>query len=129
MRRFVLCVIVSVQALGIGVAPTAAQPRGAYVVVDIVGFSGPDCSAALIDISNQGDEVQPFGWTLTLTVPKLGISESYFGQQALAPGAELQSEIATGITEAGTYLVKISPDDVTGRSKSANSILRLPGGC
>lgn len=109
--------------------PAAAAPSGSYVVVDIVGFIGPDCSAAVVDISNQGDAEQPFGWTLTLEVRKLGISQTFEGQQPLAAGASFQSIIGTGITAAGTYHVTISPGGVSGRSKSGGAVLRLPATC
>jgi len=129
MRRLRLLFGVLALALSVGARQSVAAPSGAYVVVDIVGFAGPNCSAALIDISNRGNDEQPFGWTLTLDIPKLGISQTFVGQQPLAPGASQQSIIGTGITEDGTYLVKISPGNVSGRSKSGHAILRIPEAC
>jgi hypothetical protein len=129
MGRLALVLILSVAALVVSAERSPATPSGSYVVVEITGFFGPDCSAARIDISNQGDAEQPFGWTLTLRVPNVGISQTFVGQQPLAPGEHRLSAIGTGITAAGTYPVRISPGDVSGGSKSGHAVLRLPATC
>jgi hypothetical protein len=127
--RLALILVALVAGLAGAAENSTASPSGPYVVVDIVRFFGPDCSAADVVISNQGDAEQPFGWTLTLEVKKLGISQTFFGQQPLAAGASFQTAIGTGITEAGTYRVEISPGDGSGRSKSGAATLRLPATC
>lgn len=129
MGRLVLILAVLAASLVVGAGSSAASPSGPYLVVEIVDFIGPDCSAAVIQISNQGDTEQPFGWTLTLEIKKLGISETFVGQQPVAAGASFQSVIGTGITEPGTYPVRISPGDVSGKSKSGHAVLRLPAAC
>jgi hypothetical protein len=129
MRRFSIFLVAFVAAFATGAENSIATPSGPYVVVDITGFAGPDCSAAVIHISNQGDAEQPFGWTLTLDVPKAGISQTFVGQQPLPAGASFDSGIGTGITAAGTYHVTISPGEVSGKSKFGSAVLRLPATC
>jgi hypothetical protein len=130
MRRLASIVVIGlVLGLAAGATNSPATPSGAYVVVDILRFTGPDCSAAVVDISNQGDTEQPFGWTLTLEVEKLGISQTFTGQQPLAAGASFETIIGTGVTTAGTYHVTISPGEVSGKSKAGGAVLRLPATC
>jgi hypothetical protein len=129
MRQLAAVLIAVVAAFALAVGNSTAATSQPYVVVDIVGFIGPDCSAAVIEISNQGDAEQAFGWTLTLKVPKLGISETFSGQQPLAAGSSFESIIGTGITEPGTYLIEIAPGDTSGKTKPGRAVLRLPATC
>jgi hypothetical protein len=129
MKRFALLLVGVVALFAVAAEGSTAARSEPYVVIDIIGFIGPDCSAAVIEISNPGDVEQPFGWTLTLRVPNVGISETFFGQQPLAPGATFESIVGTGITAAGTYPVTISPGEVSGKSKSGHAVLHLPATC
>jgi hypothetical protein len=83
----------------------------------------------VFEVSNCGDTEQPFGWTLTLEVPKQRISQTFTGQQPLAAAASFESIIGTRITEAGNYRVSISPGEVSGKSKAGGAGLRLPATC
>ena len=111
-------------------APSSvATPSGAFLVVHITGFTGPDCSAATFTVTNVGTADQPFGWTLTLSVPNLGLSETFFGQQPLLVGETRESIIGTGITAAGIYHVTISPGHVAGHAQPGSATLKLPATC
>jgi hypothetical protein len=129
IRRLALLLVTVLAACAVAAGGVSAAQTGPYVVVEIVSFIGPDCSAAVVDITNQGDAEQPFGWTLTLDVAKLKISATYFGQQPLAAGETRESIVGTDITTPGTYHVTISPGEVSGKAKSGSAILRLPATC
>jgi hypothetical protein len=121
----------AVIAMFVGVTSSgAASVSGPYLVVENVRFfglgGGPGCDAVAADITNYGDAEQPFGWSWTIEIPKLRLSSTFFGQQPLAPGETRMVVHNPGVTEPGTYRVKISVGDVAGRTKAAGATLVIP---
>ncbi len=131
MKRFALFFIALVTLLAAGSVNAVAAPAP-FIVVRILGFTGPDCSAAVFEVSNQGDAEQPFGWNLTLSIKELQSSQTFTGQQPVAAGASFQSLMGTGVTTPGSYHVTIRAGAVLGpRTTQAwgRAVMRLPGAC
>lgn len=99
------------------------------LVVQIRGFIGPYCSAPVFRVTNIGGLEQPFGWSLRLVVPRVGIDQTFTGQQPVAPGETGESVVGTGLSAPGTYLVILKATDVSGISIPGLAILRLPASC
>src|SRR5262245_64787846 len=114
MRRIILLAVALVIFVSAGSVSAAAIPLP-HMVMSILGSIGPQCSPAIeFQMSNVGDGEQPFGWTLTLSIKDLGTSQTFTGEQPLAPGASLQSLIGTGITAPGAYHVTLQAGGVLG---------------
>lgn len=127
----VAAIVVAVCALfaiasGGSAAAKAPQP---YLVVDITGFIGPDCSGVTFTVTNIGGAEQPFGWSLRLVVRKAGIDQTFVGQQPLAPGESRMSLMGTQITAPGTYAIRLSATDVAGESRAGHVTMHLPQSC
>ena len=109
------------------VAPTSSSARSPrsrpYLVVENVHFRGPDCSVVGATITNYGEVEQPAGWSISYAVRKLDISQTFYGQQALAAGASRYFFSDTGIATPGHYRVRVSVGDTDAKTKAAGSTL------
>lgn len=92
-------------------APCSGTP---YLAPHNLTFWGPNNSVVGVDVTNYGNVDQPFGWTWTVEVPVLGISNTYMGQQPLASGETRFMFAGTGITTPGGYIVSVHLGDMAG---------------
>jgi hypothetical protein len=122
--------IVVIGLIGSASSATAAR-TGPFLVVEDLHFLGlggvpGGCDFLVADVTNYGDLPQQFGWSWTVAIPKLGLTHTFVGQQALAPGETRLLFHNPGAIPPGTYLVKVSVSGVDGRTKSDRAVLRVP---
>lgn len=127
-RAVVACIVA---AVGLFASSATAAQSGPILVIEDVQFFGiggvpGGCDFLVAEVTNFGDVEQPFGWSWTVTIPKLDYTQTFTGQQPLAPGETRLLAHNPGVIPAGTYLVKVSIDGVEGRTKSGRAVLRVP---
>ena len=112
-----------------GHVASVATETGPYLVVQNVHFpSTTDCSFVAATITNYGNDIQPSGWSITFEVPSLGISTSFMGEQALAPGQRMSLHHNPQVRRWGRYDAVVSVGDSTGATKAGHGTFIIPCG-